>query len=147
MDSPDWSAADSDIYLPLRVQDPVAVELAYDRYGGMAYGLALRILAEPDQAEDVVQEVFLRLWNSPASYDPTRGSFRTWLLTLIRNRSIDVLRRRQRRALPIELPSASDLVEVRRRLADGGVEVEERAEGFFTEDPSRNRIQLKVRAD
>ena len=81
------------------------MELAYDRYGGMAYGLALRILAEPDQAEDVVQEVFLRLWNSPASYDPTRGSFRTWLLTLIRNRSIDVLRRRQRRALPIELPA------------------------------------------
>ena len=42
MDSPDWSAADSDIYLPLRVGDPVAVELAYDRYGGMAFGLALR---------------------------------------------------------------------------------------------------------
>ena len=51
------------------------------------------------------------------------------------------------RRFTIELPSASDLVEVRRRLGDGGVEVEERAEGFFTEDPSRNQIQLKVRAD
>jgi RNA polymerase sigma-70 factor, ECF subfamily len=105
MDSPDWSAADSDIYLPLRVGDPVAVELAYDRYGGMAYGLALRILGDPDQAEDVVQEVFLRVWDNPASFEPTRGSFRTWLLTLVRNRSIDVLRGRQRRALPIELPA------------------------------------------
>ena len=105
MGSPDWSAADSDIYLPLRVGDPVAVELAYDRYGGIAYGLAQRILSDPDQAEDVVQEVFLRVWNNPASFDPIRGSFRTWLLTLIRNRSIDVLRGRHRRALPIELPA------------------------------------------
>ena len=105
MDSSDWSATDSDIYLPLRVGDPVAVELAYDRYGGIAYGLAQRILADPEQAEDVVQEVFLRIWNNPTSFDPSRGSFRTWLLRLIRNRSIDVLRSRQRRALPIELPA------------------------------------------
>src|ERR1700682_6416307 len=104
METPDWSAADSDIYLPLRVGDKLAVELAYDRYGAIAYGLAQRILSDPGQAEDVVQEVFLRIWNNPTSFDPSRGSFRTWLLRLIRNRSIDVLRARQRRAVPVELP-------------------------------------------
>lgn len=99
-----WTEADSDIYLPLRFSDPGALEVAYDRYGGLAYGLSLRIVTDPADAEEVVQEVFLRVWRNPTSYDPERGSFRTWLLTMVRNRSIDKLRARQRRPASNELP-------------------------------------------
>jgi RNA polymerase sigma-70 factor (ECF subfamily) len=100
----DWAEADSDIYLPLRFGDPGALELAYDRYGGLAYGLSLRIVGDGADAEEVVQEVFLRVWKSPQSFDPSRGSFRTWLLTLVRNRSIDRLRARSRKPAGAELP-------------------------------------------
>src|SRR5258708_22479179 len=100
----DWAEADSDIYLPLRFGDPGALELAYDRYGGLAYGLSLRIVGDGGDAEEVVQEVFLRVWRSPQSFDPSRGSFRTWLLTLVRNRSIDRLRARSRKPAVAELP-------------------------------------------
>ncbi|HXA43684.1 MAG TPA: sigma-70 family RNA polymerase sigma factor [Candidatus Solibacter sp.] len=104
MATADLAEADSDIYLPLRFGDPGALELAYNRYGGLAYGLSLRIVSDTGDAEEVVQEVFLRIWKSPYSFDPSRGSFRTWLLTLIRNRSIDRLRARHRMPAGAELP-------------------------------------------
>src|SRR5579859_8022679 len=105
METGGWTEADSDIYLPLRFGDPGALELAYDRYGGLAYGLSLRIVSDTGEAEEVVQEVFLRVWKSPHSFDPSRGSFRTWLLTLVRNRSIDKLRSRHRKPAGAELPA------------------------------------------
>ena len=72
----------------------VALADLYDRYSGLAYGIALRVLGDPGRAEDVVQEAFLNVWNRAPSFDPTRGSLRTWLLTAVRNRSIDYLRGR-----------------------------------------------------
>jgi RNA polymerase sigma-70 factor (ECF subfamily) len=70
-----------------------ALEQLYDRYGTLAYSVALRLLGDPGKAEDVVQDVYLRLWRG-ASFDITRGSLRSWLLTSVRNRSIDYLRGR-----------------------------------------------------
>lgn len=69
-----------------------ACELLYDRYSGLAYGLAYRMLGTPQAAEDVVQEAFLSLWRHPHSYQPDRGSVRSWLLTIVRNRCIDLIR-------------------------------------------------------
>jgi RNA polymerase sigma-70 factor (ECF subfamily) len=66
----------------------------YDRYGSLAYSVAIRVLGDPGRAEDVVQEVFLKLWNSASRFDAGRGSLRTWILTAVRNRSIDHLRGR-----------------------------------------------------
>lgn len=71
-----------------------ALELIYDRYGALAYSVSVRVLGDPGIAEDVVQDVFLKLWASSDSFDPRRGSLRTWLLTAVRNRSIDYLRGR-----------------------------------------------------
>src|SRR5258708_35395950 len=105
MATADWAEADSDIYLPLRFGDPGALEVAYNRYGGLAYGLSLRIVSDAGDAEEVVQEVFLRVWKSPYSFDPSRGSFRTWLLTLVRNPSIDRLRAPHRLPPGAELPA------------------------------------------
>jgi RNA polymerase sigma-70 factor, ECF subfamily len=71
-----------------------ALELLYDRYGGLAYSVSIRVLGDPGKAEDVVQDVFLKLWTNADRFDPARGSLRTWLLTAVRNRSIDYLRGR-----------------------------------------------------
>lgn len=64
----------------------------YDRHGRAAYSLAYRMMGERQAAEDLVQDVFLRVWRSTASYRPDRGSVRTWILTIVHNRGIDQLR-------------------------------------------------------
>src|SRR3954465_6378743 len=72
---------------------PRAFELLYDRHGGAAYSLAYRIVGKQAAAEDVVQEALLSIWRSRQRYDQTRGSVRTWILGIVHNRAIDVLRR------------------------------------------------------
>ncbi len=66
----------------------------YDRYAGLAYAVAMRVLGDPGRSEDVVQEAFLKVWTNASSFDPKKGSLRTWLITAVRNRSIDYLRGR-----------------------------------------------------
>jgi RNA polymerase sigma-70 factor (ECF subfamily) len=73
------------------------LEALYDSYHRQAIGLAYRILSDVGDAEEVVQEVFLSAWRSGHTYDPARGSTHTWILSMVRNRSIDVLRARRRR--------------------------------------------------
>ena len=73
------------------------LDALYEAYHRQALGLAYRVLNDAAEAEEVVQEAFLAIWRAGASYDPARGSVRTWLLTLVRNRAIDVIRARQRR--------------------------------------------------
>jgi RNA polymerase sigma-70 factor (ECF subfamily) len=73
------------------------LEVLYDTYNRQAIGLAYRILGDLGDAEEVVQEVFLSAWRSGHTYDPARGSTHTWILSMARNRSIDVLRARRRR--------------------------------------------------
>src|SRR5258708_1306746 len=97
---------DADLYRPLLERDAGAVELIYDRYGGLAYSLAMRILADPGRSEEVVQDVITTICRSPERCDPARGTLRTWLLALVRNRAIDVLRGRERHASgEVELPA------------------------------------------
>jgi len=84
-----------------------ALAQLYDRYGGLAYGVAMRVLGDPGKAEDVVQDCFLKLWNSASRFDAGRGSLRTWIITAVRNRSIDYLRgrgahERKEREIPLE---------------------------------------------
>ena len=92
---PDGVLAMNDMELgqALAAGDTKALEELYDRYGSLAYSVSLRILGDPGKAEDVVQDAFLRLWNS-GNFDPNKGSLRTWLMTAVRNRSIDYLRGR-----------------------------------------------------
>jgi RNA polymerase sigma-70 factor (ECF subfamily) len=77
-----------------------ALAEVYRRHGGAAYALALRLLNDRQLAEEVLQEVFLRLWNTPERFDPERGSLRSYLLAQTHGRAVDLLRsersRRQR---------------------------------------------------
>ena len=86
--------ADADLVAKLASGSQDALAELYDRYGRLAYSVALRVLGDPGRAEDAVQEAFLRIWNHAGSFDESRGSLRTWLLTAVRNRSIDYLRGR-----------------------------------------------------
>ena len=96
------------VALAARADDGALAEL-YDRFGHVAYGLALRVVRDPALAEDAVQEAFLTVWRSAARFVPERAKASTWILTLVHRRAVDVVRREQpRRAEPIEAaPQAS----------------------------------------
>jgi RNA polymerase sigma-70 factor (ECF subfamily) len=70
-----------------------AFEVVFDRHADAAFSLAYRMCGRRGMAQDVVQEAFLSLWRSGARYDRTRGSVRTWILGVVRNRTIDLFRR------------------------------------------------------
>jgi RNA polymerase sigma-70 factor (ECF subfamily) len=76
--------------------DRESLARAYDAYGAMAFGLALRLLGSESEAEDVVQESFLALWRQAERLNPSQG-LRSYLLSIVHNRSIDRMRRRTRR--------------------------------------------------
>ena len=90
--------ADEELMPLIGEKDPNAFEVFYDRHGGVAYSLAYRIVGERGAAEDVTQEAFISIWRSGARYDAARGSVRTWMLGIIRNRAIDFLRSKAGRA-------------------------------------------------
>jgi RNA polymerase sigma-70 factor (ECF subfamily) len=85
--------ADEDLMTLVDRKDAAAFETFYDRHGGAAYSLAYRIVGDTKAAEDVTQEAFLSIWRSRAGYDRARGSVRGWVLGIVRNRAIDLLRR------------------------------------------------------
>lgn len=90
--------ADEELMTLVQEGEPRALEALYDRHGGAAYSLAHRIMGERQAAEDVTQEAFVSIWRSGGRYDATRGSVRSWVLAIVRNRGIDALRRSAARA-------------------------------------------------
>lgn len=92
--------SDAQLVTSIARYSEVALAEVYRRHGGAVYGLARRVLNDPAEAEDVTQEVFLRLWKDPERYDPARGSLRSFLLAQSHARAVDAVRstssRRQR---------------------------------------------------
>jgi RNA polymerase sigma-70 factor (ECF subfamily) len=78
-------------------RDLLAFRALYDRYGNLVYSAALRVVRDAQIAEDMVQEIFLRIWRKPESYEAQRGRFVTWLTSVTRNRAVDEIRSRGRR--------------------------------------------------
>jgi len=87
--------ADEDLMAHVQDGDARAFEIIFDRHADVAFSLAYRMCGRRSMAEDVVQEAFLSLWRSGARYDRTRGSVRSWVLGVVRNRAIDLFRREQ----------------------------------------------------
>ncbi|MCS7050640.1 MAG: sigma-70 family RNA polymerase sigma factor [Thermomicrobium sp.] len=98
----------SDALLAQRVADgdTRALERLYDRYARPVFSLALRMLGDPAEAEEILQETFVRLWQQAARYDANRGSFGSWLMSIAHNLAVDALRTRSRR------PQRADFVEL-----------------------------------
>ena len=74
-----------------------AIAALYDRYGRTVFGVGLKILGDRSMAEELVQEVFLKVWRSSGTFDPVRGSFSTWLYRVTRSAALDLYRKRARR--------------------------------------------------
>ena len=112
--SRDYSGFPDEALLALAArQDEEALAALYDRYGRVAYGLALRIVRDQALAEDAVQEAFLAVWRTAGSFRAERAKASTWILTLAHRRAVDLVRREERRrAQP---------------LADGVEDADERA--------------------
>src|SRR5256714_11517620 len=89
--------APSDVDLMLRIQAGDADELTqlYDRYGGILKALILRIIQNDTEADDLLQEVFLEIWNQAKNFSPQKGKPLGWMVTLTRRRAIDALRKKQ----------------------------------------------------
>lgn len=93
--------------------DHEAMSALFDRYGTMVYSVALRVLKDTGEAEDVMQEIFVQVWKNPSAFVSGRGSLGGWLVVVARNRSIDMIRRR-RPSEPVELfalPSSTNLAQ------------------------------------
>ncbi|MEO8457663.1 MAG: sigma-70 family RNA polymerase sigma factor [Chloroflexota bacterium] len=88
---------DEELMQRLVYRDLTAYRTLYGRYSNLVYSAALRIVRDAHIAEDMVQEVFLRIWRKPDSYTPARGKFSTWLTSVTRNRAVDEVRSRNRR--------------------------------------------------
>jgi RNA polymerase sigma-70 factor (ECF subfamily) len=101
--------ADEELMPLIGEKNPGAFEVFYDRHGGVAYSLAYRIVGERGAAEDVTQEAFISIWRSGARYDAARGSVRTWMLGIVRNRAIDALRSKAGRAPKLDFDDDSIL--------------------------------------
>jgi RNA polymerase sigma-70 factor (ECF subfamily) len=101
--------ADEELMPLVGRKDPEAFEVLYDRHGGVAYSLAYRIVGDRAAAEEVTQEAFISVWRSGARFDAARGSVRSWLLSVVRNRAIDFLRSKAGKAPKLDFDDDSAL--------------------------------------
>lgn len=116
-----------------------ALAEAYRRHAGAVFGLARRLLQEPALAEEIVQEVFVRLWNDPDRFDPARGSLRSYLLAQCHGRSVDLLRSETSRRRREE----KDL----RRTAEGGYDLEREVWDLALADHVREALDTLPEAE
>lgn len=93
--SKDARDGDERLVRTLAEGDAEALATLWDRHARFLYSLAFRILRDPGWAEEVVQDVFMRLWSQPSRYDPSRGGLRPWLLTVTHHAAVDGLRGRR----------------------------------------------------
>lgn len=87
------SFTDEELYERIRAKDSQALEALYDKYERLVYSFAYRMMQDAQRAEDIVQDVFSRLWREHAPFEATKGKFSSWLLTMTRNRCLDVIRK------------------------------------------------------
>jgi RNA polymerase sigma-70 factor, ECF subfamily len=144
---PAATAADRAALERLARRDESALAELYDRHARLIYSLALRILRDQGDAEDVVQEVFAQVWDQAGRYDQARGNVAGWLVMLARSRAIDRLRRRQsRQETPnvepdaLEIPDATPLADDQLLASSRAVAVRAAMDGL----PLLQRIAIEL---
>ncbi len=140
------SAGDESLVLLLHQRDVRALEPIYARHTRAVYSLALKILADPTVAEEVVQECFLKLWRQPELYQPERGKLISWLLGVTHHRAIDLIRRRrleQRYAVDGEVDAPTGREADPEQLVWGRFQVEAVGRALATL-PASQRLTLEL---
>jgi len=112
--------------------DREAFARLYDMYGPTAYSLAVRIVRDRELAADVVQEAFLAVWNRSATFDPSRGTPSSWILTLTHHKAVDAVRRHERRR--------AEAMDEAATAADAAPAVEEQAWSSVARDQVRGAL-------
>jgi RNA polymerase sigma-70 factor (ECF subfamily) len=86
------SLSEEELVRALKSQETIAIKALYDMYSGALFGVISRIILQPEVAEDVLQETFIKIWKSADNYDPGKGRLFTWMMNIARNLAIDKLR-------------------------------------------------------
>ena len=147
----DFSAlADADLISRVADGDARALEVLYDRYSRVVYSFALRIVGDPQLAEELLQEVFFRAWQQGGAFRETRGAFVTWLLSITHNMAIDEVRKRRRRP---QKADSEDPETVLAAVPDTRQDVEDEVwlsslrstiEGALTQLPAAQRTAIEL---
>jgi RNA polymerase sigma-70 factor (ECF subfamily) len=128
------AASDAVLVVAISRYQQSALAEAYRRHAGAVFALARRLLRDATLAEEVVQEVFLRLWNQPEKFDPARGSLRSYLLAQCHGRAVDLLRSESSRRLREE----RDV----RRTAEGGYDLEHEVVDLAVAERVKEALQV-----
>jgi RNA polymerase sigma-70 factor, ECF subfamily len=138
---PNPATTEAELIARIRSGDESAMAMLYDRYSGLVYAVALRVVADTGAAEDVLQDVFMQLWRNPGAFNAARGRLAPWLAVIARNRAIDVVRKRRP-----ETDIEDVIVAVEPDLADGAyrAKVIERVRGELSAMPAEQRKALEL---
>jgi RNA polymerase sigma-70 factor, ECF subfamily len=101
--------SDEELLRAIAAEDASALEALYARYGTLSFSVALRITGSRETAEEVVQEAFLSAWRRASTFESARGSARGWLMGVVHNRAIDVVRAKASRAPTFDLDDAGEI--------------------------------------
>jgi RNA polymerase sigma-70 factor, ECF subfamily len=123
--------------------DKAALETLYDRHAAIVLGLCLKVLRDHTTAENVLQETFWRVWQSAASYEPGRGSFKDWLFRIARNLAIDAYRRSRIR--PQAMAGSRNTGPILDRIPDHDRSVAEQAQSDLDARQVRNALAILPR--
>lgn len=146
---------DPDLYTRVQRGDRQALEQLYDKYEKILYSFSYRMTSHKESAEEVVQEVFIKIWKGQGNFNASKGKFSSWVLTIARNTSIDLMRKRkepayeleERDALQNDDPSTEDLVEwkeqgseLRSAITSLAAEQQEMIESFYFKGATQREI-------
>ncbi|SFC01429.1 RNA polymerase sigma-70 factor, ECF subfamily [Bacillus sp. OV322] len=148
------SDVEAQLYQRMKLGDKKALEAIYDRYAKLLFSFTYKMTGQSELSEEIVQEVFIKLWAGKGHYDEGKGKFSSWLLTVTRNTCIDQLRKRKESAvlenqdtIPSDNPSVEDLAEwrengsiLRKAISELGEEQQKMVELFYFKGLSQQKI-------
>lgn len=114
------SISEEDLVLALKKHDTIAIKALYDMYSGSLLGIITRIIQNhPEVCEDLLQDAFVKIWNSAESYDSSKGRLFTWMMNIARNLAIDKLRSKEFRnsAKNRDIENNVDFIDTQKKIS------------------------------